>query len=72
MSRISAIAATAAIALLLAAGPAQAAELDEGSAPVAPVVLTPGVRGALPGGGADVQPTGIWTWVCQTIFSSCK
>jgi len=77
MSRISAIAATAAIALLLTAGSAQAAELSDGPAPVGSVILVPGDRGVAPGGvvapgGGEVQPQAIWTWVCQTIFGACK
>lgn len=66
MSRISVLAASAAIALVLSAGPAQAAEIGGGSVATGPVVTAPGVRGALPGGG-DVQPTGIWTWVCKLV-----
>jgi len=64
MSRISAVAASAAFVLLIAAGPAQATELEQ----VAPA--GPGIGAVAPGGGATTQ--GIWTWVCQTLGLGCK
>ncbi|MDQ2624291.1 MAG: hypothetical protein M3Y20_03925 [Actinomycetota bacterium] len=63
MSRISVVAASAAFLLLIAAGPAQAAEIER----VAPE--GPGIGVVLPGGGAQTQA--IWTWVCQ-LLGGCK
>jgi len=63
MSRISIVAASAALLLVLTTGPAQAVELDRGAA------LAPGA-GAVVGGGATTQ--GVWTWVCQYILGACK
>ena len=62
MSRIPAVAASAAFVLVLAAGPAQAVEVED-SAP-----LGPGVSSVVGGG---VSTMGIWTWVCQTL-GLCK
>ena len=64
MSRKSAIAASAALVLVLAAGPAPAFAASS-AAPVGPVVTSPIA------GGGDVQPAGIWTWLCQ-VLGGCK
>lgn len=64
MSRKSALAASAALVLVLAAGPAPAFAADA-PARLGPVVTAPG------GGGGDVQPAAVWTWLCQA-FGGCK
>lgn len=64
MSRKSVLAASAALVLVLAAGPAPAVAASA-AAPVGPVVTSP------VGGGGDVQPAAVWTWLCQA-FGGCK
>jgi len=61
-TRLSAVAAAAALAVALTAAPAQAADK--------PAITSPGSVGSVVGGGATTQ--GIWTWVCQIILNACK
>ncbi len=63
MSRKSILAASAALVLVLAAGPAPAFAADEGPVRLGPIVTAPG-------GGGDVQPA-FWTTLCK-LLGGCK
>ena len=63
MTRKSVLAASAALVLVLAAGPAPASAASQ-VAPVGPIVTAPG-------GGGDVAPASVWTWLCQ-MLGGCK
>lgn len=62
MTRKSVLAASAALVLVLAAGPASATAAER-------VELT-GPISTAPGGG-EVAPASVWTWLCQ-MLGGCK